>query len=68
MDLSDLESFAKSFKEVRARRGNEKKQAVYFETDCFRELDQLAYFLNGTWLERASKAISKVGCPVLCRK
>jgi hypothetical protein len=65
---TDLESFAKSFKDVRARRGNERKQAAYFETDCFRELDELANFLEGGWLERATKATSKQGCPILYRK
>jgi hypothetical protein len=62
---TDLESFTSKFKDVRARRGNERKQAAYFDTSCFQPIGALSDFLMGGWIERAKEALSKNGCPAL---
>ena len=62
-----LPAFAEAFKDVRPRRGNERKHAAYFQTTCFSTLATFGQFLSDGGLDEQRAILAASGCPVLYR-
>lgn len=63
-----LTEFARSFKDVRPRRGNERKFAAYYGPDCFHPIETFGGFLSKGGLKREMARLAKSGCPQLYRR
>jgi hypothetical protein len=64
---TDLASFEAAFEDVHARRGNERKQAAYFDPSCFKPIESFGEFLVTGGLDRVVEALAAGGCPQLYR-
>lgn len=62
---TDLRAFANAFNAVRARRGNERKFAAYFDTKCFRPVATFGTFLAEGGHTAIAEALARDGCPTL---